>query len=75
MIYLSRELAAERLWPAIDLTRSRTKNDELIHSYEAMEAAQQIREELEGDSPSVAMQRVLDTLRAHEDNISLIASI
>jgi transcription termination factor Rho len=63
-VVLSRELAERRIFPAIDVTASSTRREELLLSPEALAASHLLRQRIAGMAPVAAMQEVLGEMRA-----------
>jgi transcription termination factor Rho len=74
-LVLSRELAERRIFPAIALTRSATRREELLLSPETLAAAHQLRQQLSGLGEAEAMQRVATLLKRHATTDELTAAI
>jgi transcription termination factor Rho len=70
-ITLSRELADRRLFPAIDVTASGTRREELLLSPDELALAQALRRMLADLPPVTASQRFLDLLRRNRDDAAL----
>jgi len=73
-IVLSREIANHRIFPAIDISKSATRKQELL--FEAKEYAQveRLRRSLAGLSPIEAAQTLLKKLQAFPTNKELLAT-
>ncbi|MBN2143171.1 MAG: transcription termination factor Rho [Candidatus Aureabacteria bacterium] len=71
-VILSRKLADKRIFPAIDIIRSRTRREELILSPDDLEAATRIRKGLSGLNPDVAMERLIETIQKYETNADFV---
>jgi transcription termination factor Rho len=71
-IILNRRTADKRIWPAIDIIKSRTRRDELLLSANELEGATRIRRGLSGLSPENAMERLLETIQKYETNEDFI---
>ncbi|HEX7090736.1 MAG TPA: transcription termination factor Rho [Longimicrobiales bacterium] len=74
-LVLSRELADRRIFPAIDLTASATRREELLLSPEALEASHAIRRELARQSPVEAMNELLGLMRQTRSNAELVEKV
>jgi transcription termination factor Rho len=74
-LVLSRELAERRIFPAIDLTASATRREELLLSPEALEASHIIRRQLARLSPVEAMNELLTLMRQTRSNEELIEKV
>jgi len=74
-LVLSRELAERRIFPAIDLTASATRREELLLSPEALEASHIIRRQLARLSPVEAMNELLTLMRQTRSNEELVEKV
>jgi len=73
-IMLSRDMANQRLWPAIDLNLSGTRKEERLLTKDALELSYRIRRTFATRSPINAMQALLDALGKHPDNRAFVAA-
>ncbi len=73
-IMLSRDMANQRLWPAIDLNLSGTRKEERLLTKDALELSYRIRRTFATRSPINAMQALLDALGEHPDNRAFVAA-
>jgi transcription termination factor Rho len=71
-LVLSRELADRRIFPAIDLTASGTRREELLLSPDALAVSQAIRNRLADASPVDAMTELLAVMKKTESNEELV---
>ena len=71
-LVLSREIADRRIYPAIDITASATRREELLLSPEALEVSRAMRRELHGMAPTDAMSQLLALMGRHDTNAGLI---
>jgi transcription termination factor Rho len=74
-LLLSRELADRRIWPAIDLTASATRREELLLSEEALQASHKLRRDFHGQPPAEAMDQLVARMRRTKTNDELIQQI
>jgi transcription termination factor Rho len=74
-VTLSRELAERRLFPAIDVTASGTRREELLLSPAELELSQALRRQLAGLQPIPASQRFLELLRRNPDDAALAKAL
>jgi len=74
-LVLSRELADKRIFPAIDLTASATRREELLLSPDALTAAHKLRRDFADLSPPEAMDQLLARMRRTKTNAELVAQI
>ncbi|MFQ5461947.1 MAG: transcription termination factor Rho [Phycisphaerae bacterium] len=73
-IMLSRQMADRRVWPAIDLSPSGTRKEELLLSPEALEVSHMIRRKMIDRDPIRSMEMLLDELQKYKDNAAFIAA-
>ncbi len=71
-LVLSREVADRRIYPAIDITASATRREELLLSPEALAVSRAMRRELHGMAPADAMSQLLALMGRHDTNAGLI---
>ncbi len=71
-LVLSRELADRRIFPAIDLTASATRREELLLSPEALEVSHALRRQFTRSTPADAMNELLALMKQTRDNAELI---
>jgi transcription termination factor Rho len=74
-LVLSRELADRRVWPAIDLTASATRREELLLAPDALQASHKLRRDFSDMSPPEAMDQLLARMRRTKTNDELVAQI
>ena len=74
-LVLSRELAERRVYPAIDLSASATRREELLLSPEALQASHSLRHRLASLPPVEAMKELLSLMKSTPSNADLIARI
>lgn len=72
-LVLSRELADKRVWPAIDLTASATRREELLLSEKALAVSHALRRRFANTTASDAMAELLTLMRRSENNAQLIS--
>ncbi len=73
-IHLSRSLAQRRVFPAIDIVKSSTRKDDLLHSKIEQEAAFRLRQSISHDSLEFT-ERFISTLNKTESNNDFIQQI
>ncbi len=73
-LVLSRELADRRIWPAIDLTASATRREELLMTPEMLQASHKLRRDLP-DSAVDAMEQIQARMRRTATNEDLVKQI
>jgi transcription termination factor Rho len=71
-LVLSRELADKRIYPAIDLTASATRKEELLLDDAQLRVSHAMRRQLASLSPSEAMVEMLGAMRKTKSNRELI---
>lgn len=74
-VMLSRELAERRIFPAIDITASGTRREELLLSPEELAATRTMRQRWAGMTPVAAMSDLLGQFRREKTNADLIRSV
>ncbi|MBF6213373.1 transcription termination factor Rho [Nocardia puris] len=72
---LDRQLADRRLFPAIDLSRSSTRKEELLLTVDELAATHSLRKTLSGREPQQALELLLTGLRQTETNAEFLAQI
>jgi transcription termination factor Rho len=76
-LVLDRRLADRRVWPAIDISQSGTRREELLHDPETLHAVTMIRRTLNSMNPVEAMEQLTTQLGKFDTNekfLKLIAS-
>lgn len=71
-IMLTRELANQRIFPAIDMEASGTRKEELLLSPEALEVSYKLRRNAIGKGPRHAMEMMLDLMNRYPTNQELV---
>ena len=71
-LVLSRELADKRIWPAIDLTASATRKEELLLSDEALALSRAMRRQLSDIPADAAMTELLGVMKRMPTNTELV---
>jgi transcription termination factor Rho len=71
-LVLSRELADKRIFPAIDITASSTRREEMLLSPEGLEFSNQFRRNINGSGAGDAMQTLLQMMKKTDSNDELI---
>lgn len=71
-LVLDRKLSEKRIFPAVDISKSGTRREELLLSKEEMEAAYMMRKALNGMKADEALERILDMFMHSEDNKAFI---
>jgi transcription termination factor Rho len=73
-IMLSRNLANKRVWPAINLSESGTRKEELLLTPEALAASYDVRRNLVPRGDERAMEDLIEVLGKYGSNASYLAS-
>jgi len=74
-LVLDRRLADRRVYPAIDISQSGTRRDELLHTEETYEAVTMLRRTLSSMHPCDAMEQLTKQLGRFESNAEFIKLI
>jgi transcription termination factor Rho len=74
-VYLSRELADRRIFPAIDVLRSGTRREELLFTEDELRRVRLLRRALAGSRPVEAMEALLERLRLTATNADFLKSL
>jgi transcription termination factor Rho len=74
-LYLVRELADRRVFPAIDLVRSGTRREELLLGEEERQKVWRLRRHLADRRPIEAMEGLLEQLQKHATNADFLRSL
>jgi transcription termination factor Rho len=72
---LDRNLANQRIWPALSITESGTRKEEKLLDERSMAAARTIRRHLMNMPPSQAMKNLVEALSKHPTNQSLFSTL
>jgi transcription termination factor Rho len=74
-LVLDRRLADRRVWPAIDISQSGTRREELLHDSETYEAVTMLRRTLSSMNPMDAMEQLTKQLARFPSNAEFIKLI
>ncbi len=74
-IVLSREISNRRIYPAIDISRSGTRKEELLLAAGELEPARKLRRALAGLGTVEAAKTLLDQLEKYPSNQTLLSNI
>ena len=74
-LVLDRRLADRRVWPAIDISQTGTRRDELLQNEEVYEAVTMLRRTLSSMHPCDAMEQLTRQLARFESNAEFIKLI
>ncbi|WP_139980878.1 transcription termination factor Rho [Nocardioides litoris] len=73
VVHLDGDLAAQSLWPAVDLGRSGTRREELLLGEGEREVLARLRSSVADLAPAKALTTVLDRVRGTQSNIELLS--
>ena len=74
-VYLSREIANRRIYPAIDISKSATRREELLIPADELEKIRKIRRAISGLGPAEAIQTLLEQMKKFPTNRDLLAAL
>jgi transcription termination factor Rho len=74
-VHLVRKLADKRIFPAIDVTRSGTRQEELLYGKETLERISTLRRMLEMVSEDERTETLLERLRKTDSNKDFLDSL
>ncbi|MCI0640765.1 MAG: transcription termination factor Rho [Gemmataceae bacterium] len=74
-LHLDRRLVDKRIWPAIDINRSGTRKEELLHHPDEMERIRMLRRVLSDMHPVEAMDMLVNRLRRAKTNAEFLLSM
>jgi len=74
-LVLDRKLSDRRVWPAIDITQSGTRREELLHDPETLHAVTMIRRTLNSMHPVEAMEQLTTQLGKFKSNFEFLRLI
>ena len=74
-VYLSREISNRRIFPAIDISKSRTRKEELLIPADEIERIRKIRRVLADFQPVEAIKALVEQLQKHPTNKDLLAIV
>jgi len=74
-LHLDRQLADRRIYPAIDITRSGTRKEELICDPEELKRIWLLRKVLNGMNPAEAMELLVGKMKKTKSNAEFLMSI
>ncbi|MFQ5430763.1 MAG: transcription termination factor Rho [Phycisphaerae bacterium] len=74
-LVLSRDLANLRIWPAMNLSESGTRKEEMLLGGETYEKISRIRRRLVSASPVKQMETILSELSKYESNKAFLANL
>ena len=74
-LHLERQLADRRIYPAIDITRSGTRKEELICDPEELKRIWLLRKVLNGMNPSEAMELLKNKVKKSNTNAEFLMKL
>lgn len=74
-IVLDQDLVSRRVWPAIDLTRSGTRREEMLLDQEEHRRIESLRRNLAEHSPVDSMMELTKRLRKTQNNAEFLMSV
>jgi transcription termination factor Rho len=74
-LILDRRIAERRVWPAIDITRSGTRKEELLLDKEELRRVWLLRKVLNDMQPSEAMELLLDKIKKTKSNAEFLMGL
>ena len=74
-LHLSRKLAEQRIFPAIDIIKSGTRREELLISDDELKRLWILRKRIAGVDESGALNLILDKLKQTENNEEFLNAI
>ncbi len=74
-LVLSRELANMRIWPAMNLSESGTRKEELLLGQQDYDKLTRVRRRLLNMQPQKQMETMLEELRKHESNRAFLDNL
>ncbi len=74
-IVLSREISNQRVYPAVDISKSGTRKEELLFAADELESARRMRRALAGLKPLEAITALITQLRKYPENKALLAAV
>jgi len=72
---LDRDLANQRIWPALDIAQSGTRKEEKLLDTRQLSAARNLRRHLLNMPPAQAMKNLLEVLAKHKSNNDLFGTM
>jgi transcription termination factor Rho len=74
-LHLNRKLADRRVFPAIDITRSGTRQEELLYTKEELPLIQVLRRMIDLFNEDERTETILDRLKKTEDNAEFLRGL
>lgn len=74
-LVLSRDVASQRIFPALDIAKSSTRREELLLDPKALEATRALRRALTGLKPIEGARKLVDLLEKYPTNAELLNAV
>ena len=74
-LHLDRRLVDKRVWPAIDINRSGTRKEELLHHPQELERIRILRRVLADMHPTEAMEMLTSRIKRTKSNAEFLMSM
>jgi transcription termination factor Rho len=74
-IYLSREISNQRIYPAVDISKSGTRKEERLFDPQELEPARRMRRALAGLKPLEAISALITQLQKYPENKALLTAV
>ena len=74
-LVLDRDLANQRIWPALNIAASGTRKEEKLLDARSLAAARAIRRHLVQMPPTAALKNMLEVLGKHQNNQALFSTM
>jgi len=74
-LILDRKIAERRIWPAIDVTRSGTRKEELLLDKEELRRVWLLRRVLNDMNPAEGMELLLEKVKKTKSNAEFLMSL
>ncbi|MFV1958756.1 MAG: transcription termination factor Rho, partial [Planctomycetota bacterium] len=74
-VVLDRDLANDRIWPAINLPASGTRNEDLLLHPEELRRINLLRRAMSAHSPQGSMEMMLEMTKQYPTNVELLMSV
>lgn len=74
-VHVSHDVAAKRLFPAIDIAHSQTRKEDLLLAHDEAHVVADLRRALGATTPDVAMATVLDHMKSTASNVEFLVAV
>jgi transcription termination factor Rho len=74
-LVLSRDLSNQRLWPAIDIPKSGTRNEELLLHPEEQRRVVALRRAMADEAPAEVLEDMLEKMAKHKTNAEFLMNV